>query len=104
MYEKAIICLFSLITLTGMSITCNYFFETNFSSSFSVWSKNVYSKWKLGLSRFEVLPLVAFKLEWLYFEIAASTGSQRFTLKRFVFVIGKLSLVRVSKFLTTLLK
>ena len=41
---------------------------------------------KLGLSSFEILPLIAFKLErFLCFKIAASTGSKRFKLKPFVF-------------------
>ena len=59
---------------------------------------------KLGLSGFEILPLIAFKLRWfLCFKIAASTGSKRFKLKPFVF-LGKFLLVMVSKFVTILLK
>ena len=46
-----------------------------------VWSKDVYSKWKFGLSSFYILPLIAFKLElFSYFEIEASIGSKRFTI------------------------
>ena len=57
-----------------------------FSSSFNVWSKDLYSKWKFRLSSFDILPLIAFKLEqFLYFEIAASIGSKRFRLKPFFF-------------------
>ena len=41
---KATMFLFSLITLVGVSFTWNVFVEFNFSSSFNVWSKDVYSK------------------------------------------------------------
>ena len=48
---------------------------------------------------------MVFKLGWsLYFKIAASTGSKRFKLKPFAFHLGKFLSVRVSKFLTILLK
>ena len=97
--------LFSLITLTGISFTWDAFFGSNYSSSFKVWSKDIYSKRKLGLSSFDILHLITFKFgQFLYFEIAVSTGSKIFKLKPFALFLGKFSLVRVSKFLTILLK
>ena len=63
-------------TLTGISFPWYTSFGSKFSSSFNVWSKDEYSKWTPS---FDMLPLIAFKLRWfLYFEIAASTGSNRF--------------------------
>ena len=60
---------------------------------------------KFGLFSFEILHLIAFKLGWfLYFEIAAPIRSKKFKLKPFVFFLGKILLVRVSKFLTILLR
>ena len=83
--KKAITSLFSFVTLTGISLTWDVFFGSSFASSFKVWSKDVYSKWKFGLSSFEVLPLIAFKLGWfLYFKIVASTESKILKLKPFV--------------------
>ena len=72
---------------------------------FDLRSKDVYSKWKFGLSSFAILPPIAFKLRrFLYFQITAYIGSKRFKLKPFVFFLGKFLLVRVSTFLTILLK
>ena len=88
--KKATMFLFSLISLTAVSFTWDVFFGSIFSSSFNVWSKDVYSKEKFGLSSFEILPLIAFKLRWFFcFKIAASTGSKRFKLKPFIFTVSK---------------
>ena len=103
--KKATISSFSLITLTGISFTWDAFFGSNYSSSFKVWSKDIYSKLKFRLSSFDILPLIAFKLgPFLCFKIAVSKGSKIFKLKLFAFFLGKFSLVRISKFLTILLK
>ena len=95
--KKPTIFLFSFITLTGISVTWDVSFRSSFSSSFDVWSKDVYSK---ILNSFEILRLIAFKLGWLlYFKIADSTWSKR----PFVLSLGKFLLLIVSKFLTILL-
>ena len=103
--KKATMSLFSLITFTGISFSWDVFFRSYFSSSFNFWSKDVYLREEFGLSNFEILPLIAIKVEWfIYFKIAASTGSRIFKWKPFVFSLGKLLLVTVSKYLTILLK
>ena len=95
MYDKSY--KFSLITLTGVSFTWDAFFGSSFSSSFSVWSEDVYSKKKFGLSSFEILPVMAFKLgRSLYVKIAASTRSKRFKLNPFILSLGKFLLVTVN--------
>ena len=38
--------------LTGISFTWDAFVVSNFSISFNVWSKDVHSKWKFGLSSY----------------------------------------------------
>ena len=42
--KKATMSLFYLVTLTGTSFTWDVFSGSSFSSSFNVWSKDVYSK------------------------------------------------------------
>ena len=89
MYEKATMSLFSLIILTGMLFTWETFLVSNFSRSFNVWFKDVYSKLKIWLSNFNTLSLTAFKLRlFLYFEMASSTESRRFGLKPLDFSLG----------------
>ena len=88
--KKATMYLFSLITWTRISSTWDVTFGSSFSSSFNVWSKNVYWKEKFGLSSFEILPLIALKFGWfLYFKISAFIGSKSFKLKPSVFSLGK---------------
>ena len=66
------------------------FLGSNFSISFNMWSKDVYSELKIVLSSSGVLPLLAFMRGWcLYFEIATSLGSKRFILKPLAFFLGK---------------
>ena len=105
-YEKKLQCFYFLWLLLQdyHSVeTCSL--DLTFRVLFNFWSKDAYLKEEFGLSNFEILPLIAIKVEWfIYFKIAASTGSKIFKLKPFVFSLGKLLLVTVSKFLAILLK
>ena len=58
--KKATMSIFYLITWTGIWFIWDAFFGSNFLSSFNVWSKHVYSKWKFGFSSSDILPLIAF--------------------------------------------
>lgn len=47
-----------------MSFVCAALLGSEFSSSFNVWSEDVYSDLKRGLSNFDILLIIAFKV-WM---------------------------------------
>ena len=47
-----------------MSFVCAALLGSEFSSSFNVWSEDVYSDLKTGLSNFDILLIIAFKV-WM---------------------------------------
>ena len=76
-----------------MSFACEALLGSEFSSSFNVWSEDVYSDLKRGLSNLDILLIIAFKFEWfLYFKISASIGFKRWKLKSFCFSLREVSI------------